>query len=88
MPQLLQEFTERDKCSFNIIVHGLPESTASIPNTRLADDLKSLSDTAQLISLSRPPDVKVFRLDGVGSNKMLNILNLNFVLIPKSFGNL
>jgi len=52
MPQLLHELTERDKCSYSLIVHGLPESTASLANTRIADDLKSLSDTAQLLTLS------------------------------------
>jgi len=69
-PQLLHELTERDKCSYSLIVHGLPESTASLANTRIADDFKSLSDTAQLLTLSLPPDVKLFRLGGGGSNKV------------------
>jgi len=70
LPQLLHELTERDKCLYSLIVHGLPESTASLANTRIADDLKSLSDAAQLLTLSLPPDVKLFRLGGGGSNKV------------------
>jgi len=54
MPQHLHELTERDKCSYSLIVHVLPESTASLTNTRIADDLKRLSDTAQLLTLSLP----------------------------------
>lgn len=77
MPQLLHELTERDKCSYNFIVHGLPESTASLANTRIADDLKSLSDTAQLLTLSLPPDAKLFRL-GVGGNNKARPLKVIF----------
>jgi len=69
MPQLFHELTERDKCSYSLTVHGLPESMASLTNTRIADDLKSLSDTAQLLTLSLPPNVKLLRLGGGGSNK-------------------
>jgi len=55
MPQLLLELTERDKCSYSLIVHGLTESMSSLAKTRIADDFRSLSDTAQLLRLSLPP---------------------------------
>lgn len=68
MPQLVQENSKREKCSYNIIVRGLPESSTSIPSTGKADDLKALFEIAQLLSLSWLFDSKLFRLSGKGTN--------------------
>lgn len=62
LPQLLQELSEREKCSFNVIVHGLLESSATSPVDRMADDLKLLSDSANLLAISLPTNIKLIRL--------------------------
>ncbi|KAL5245838.1 hypothetical protein ACI65C_013246 [Semiaphis heraclei] len=62
IPQLLQELSEREKCSFNAIVHGLIESSATIPTERLSDDLQHLSESILPLAISLPPDVKMIRL--------------------------
>ncbi|KAF0720387.1 Uncharacterized protein FWK35_00033204, partial [Aphis craccivora] len=61
-PQLLQELSEREKCSFNAIVHGLIESSATIPTDRLSDDLQHLSQSILPLAMSLPVDVKMIRL--------------------------
>lgn len=62
IPQLLQELSEREKCSFNAIVHGLIESSATIPTVRLSDDLQHLSESILPLAMSLPADVKMIRL--------------------------
>ncbi|CAI6360072.1 unnamed protein product [Macrosiphum euphorbiae] len=62
IPQLLQELSEREKCSFNAIVHGLIESSATIPTERLSDDLQHLSESILPLAMSLPSDVKMIRL--------------------------
>lgn len=37
----LHKFAEHDKCKFNVIVHGLPESSSSDINDKITDDKKS-----------------------------------------------
>lgn len=62
MPQLIQELADRERCSRNIIVHGLQESPANDPTVRIASDTKLLADTIQPCNLSLPSDSKLFRL--------------------------
>jgi len=59
IPQLLQELSEREKCSHNVIVHGLIESSAALPAGRLADNIQHLSDSTLLLSMSLPPGMKM-----------------------------
>lgn len=40
MPKFLHELSERERCSFNIIGHGLPESAAALSASRISDDTK------------------------------------------------
>lgn len=62
LPQLLQELSEREKCSFNAIVHGLLESVAATPVDRTADDFKLLSNTSHLLAIPLSSDIKLIRL--------------------------
>ncbi|CAI6351668.1 unnamed protein product [Macrosiphum euphorbiae] len=52
----------REKCSHNVTVHGLIESSATLPAGRLTEDIQHLSDS--ILSLSNfyvlPPDVIIF----------------------------
>ncbi|CAI6355711.1 unnamed protein product [Macrosiphum euphorbiae] len=57
IPQLLQELSERKKCSHNVIVHALIESSATLPAGRLTDDIQHLSDSILPLYMSLPPDV-------------------------------
>lgn len=47
---ILQEFTERDRCQFNEIMYGLPESTASDLLTKINDDKSTARDIFSKIS--------------------------------------
>ncbi|KAF0701871.1 Reverse transcriptase domain-containing protein, partial [Aphis craccivora] len=47
---------------FNAIVHGLIESSATIPTDRLSDDLQHLSQSLLPLAMSLPADVKMIRL--------------------------
>ena len=69
VPQLLFELSEREKCSFNIVVHGLQESSSAQPADRVADDLKLLSEIIVPLALSLPPNLKLFRLGGVNAKR-------------------
>lgn len=60
MPQLLQEFSECDKLSYNAIVHVLVEFSATLPSTRISGDIKLLSEAIQLLSVPLPSNSKLF----------------------------
>lgn len=46
---IIQEISERDKCKFNIIVHGLPKSASLDLSTRVCDDkIQLLSEFSKL----------------------------------------
>lgn len=62
MPQLIQELADRERCSRNIIVHGLQDLTANDPTVRIAYDSKLLVEAIQPCNLSRSSDSKLFRL--------------------------
>jgi len=60
--ELIQELSERDKCSSNVIAYGFTESNSSTPQGRVADDMKSVSDVFSNLSFNIPTDAKLFRL--------------------------
>lgn len=43
MPRLFHELSDRERCSRNIIAHGLNESLANDPAIRIASDIELLS---------------------------------------------
>ncbi|CAI6377573.1 unnamed protein product [Macrosiphum euphorbiae] len=59
---VLQEFTERDRCKLNIIMHGLPESTSSDLPTKINDDKFTVRDIFSKLSVDEHTDFKSFRL--------------------------
>lgn len=61
--QLLQELSERKKCSHNVnvIVHGLIKSFAVLSAGHIADDIQYLSDSVLQLSMSLPPNMKMIR---------------------------
>lgn len=68
IPDMIQEFTERDKCSLNLIVNNLIESSSTISTERIASDSKSLIDILSPRSISLPPNFKLVRLGRSQSN--------------------
>ncbi|CAI6377690.1 unnamed protein product [Macrosiphum euphorbiae] len=60
--ELIQELSERDKCSSNVIAYGFTESTSRTPQERIADDTKSVSDVFSNLSFKFPTDAKLFKL--------------------------
>lgn len=67
IPQLLQELSELDKCSCNIIVYvyGLSESSSSLPADRISDDFRLLSKFLKPLLGSLPFISKLFWLGRV-----------------------
>lgn len=89
IPDMIHEFAEREKCSLNLIVHNLTESSSTISSERIASDTKNLIDILSPISISLPPNFKIIRLGRSQSNnprplkiflnnkeEVLNILSL------------
>ena len=59
---VLQEFTERNRCKLNVIMYGLPESTSSDLPTKINDDKVSVCDIFSKLSTDLNSDFKSFRL--------------------------
>jgi len=59
LPDMLLELTERGKCTFNFIVHNLPESSSATPSERIDSDSKNLTDILSPLSISMPSDFKL-----------------------------
>lgn len=59
---VIQEFTERDRCKFNVIMHGIPESTSTNFSTRVNDDKIIVRDIFLILSTDIPNEFKPFRL--------------------------
>lgn len=59
---VIHEFSERDKCKFNIITHGLPESTSPNQTIRINDDKNRLITELNKVSITLPTDFKSIRL--------------------------
>jgi hypothetical protein len=62
LPNLLQELSDRENLSRNVIVHGIPESSSSQLANRLSDDAKLLSETFQPFMTPLPTNLKSIRL--------------------------
>jgi len=62
LPNLLQELSDRENLSRNVIVHVIPESSSSQPANRLSDDTKILSEPFQLFMIPLPTNLKSIRL--------------------------
>ncbi|XP_050529713.1 uncharacterized protein LOC126899159 [Daktulosphaira vitifoliae] len=69
LPNLLSEISEREKSLFNIVVHGLSESSETSPSSRANDDIKKLNEVIQPLSLSVLSDCKLFRLGRPNNTK-------------------
>lgn len=59
---VLQEFTERDRCKLNVIMYGLPESTSSDLPTKISDEKVLVRDVFSKLSTDLNTDFKSFRL--------------------------
>lgn len=68
LPDMLLELSEREKCTFNFIVHNLPESSSAIPSERIASDSKNLTDILSPLSICMPSDFKLIRVGRVLPN--------------------
>lgn len=69
LPELLNEISEREKCLYNIVVHGLPDSLETSPSSRAADDIKKFNEAIHPISMSIPSESKLFRLGRPNKDK-------------------
>jgi len=68
IPTLLQEISERDRLSRNIIIRGIPESSSDILAERISSDSLKISETIQPYFPSLPTNLKFIRL-GKSSNR-------------------
>ncbi|KAF0715086.1 Reverse transcriptase domain-containing protein [Aphis craccivora] len=62
LPDMMLELTEREKCTFNFIVHNLPESCSTIPSERVTSDSKNLTNILSPLAISLPSNFKLIRL--------------------------
>lgn len=69
LPNLLSEISEREKSLFNIVVHGLSESSENSPSSRANDDVKKLNEIIQPLSLSIPSNCNLLRLGRLNNTK-------------------
>lgn len=59
---IVQELTARERCKSNLIVHGLPESTATVTSSMLADDKTAINTILTKMSIEPTIDYKLIRL--------------------------
>lgn len=69
VPQLIHEMLERDKCSSNVIIHSLPESSSEVLANRITDDHKSITDVLNHCDFVLPVNAKLVRLGRPVLNK-------------------
>jgi chromosome segregation ATPase len=62
LPSLLQELSERERCSCNVIVYGIPESSSALPIDRISNDAILLSEAFQPYLIPLPTNLKSIRL--------------------------
>ncbi|KAL4082751.1 hypothetical protein QTP88_029647 [Uroleucon formosanum] len=60
--QILQESFERQRCSLNTIIYGVPESSSASAAQRISDDCSSIRSLLEPHSLVIPDNSKVIRL--------------------------
>lgn len=66
---IFRESTERSKIEFNAIAYGLPESTASTAALRVKDDLLTLNNHLNNLSIPVPNEPKLVRLGNSSAKK-------------------
>lgn len=76
---MMFELNEREKCTFNFIVHNLPESCSTIPFERITSDSKNLTNILSPLAISLPSNFKLIRLGRIQPN-ITQILTLKLFL--------
>lgn len=67
--QVIQESFERQRCSLNTVVYGIPESTSSSPTQRISDDRSTICNILEPHNIFIPVNSKIIRLGRVISGK-------------------
>ncbi|KAL4148812.1 hypothetical protein QTP88_002963 [Uroleucon formosanum] len=67
--QVLQESFERQRCSLNTIIYGVPESSSASPAQRISDDSFSIRNLFEPHSIVIPDNSKVIHLGKVVAGK-------------------
>ncbi|KAL4090204.1 hypothetical protein QTP88_025103 [Uroleucon formosanum] len=65
---IFRESTERSKIEFNAIAYGLPESAANTADLKV-DDLRTLSNLLEQITIPVPTNLKLIRLGNSNAKK-------------------
>jgi len=66
---IFRESTERSKIEFNAIAYGVPESAANTAALRVNDDLRTLSNLLEQITIPVPTNLKLIRLGNSNAKK-------------------
>lgn len=98
VPSILQEISERERCSRNVIIRGLKESSSSITKERISDDTSKIAETIdpyfpeivgilKSIRLGKPNDrgprlLKVFFSSKEIAHKLVSDFNKNARGLP------
>jgi len=67
--QVLQESFERQRCSLNSIIYGVPESSSASPAQRISDDSYSIRNLLEPHGIVIPDNSKIIRLGKVVAGK-------------------
>lgn len=67
--QVLQESFERQRCSLNTIIYGVPESSSALPAQRISDDSSSIRNLLKPHNIAIPDNSKIIRLGKVVAGK-------------------
>lgn len=62
VPNILQEITERERCSRNVIIRGIQESSSSILQDRISNDVLKITEVIKPYFPGLPSDLKSIRL--------------------------
>lgn len=62
IPNILQEITERERCSRSVIIRGAQESSSSILEDRVANDILKITEAIKPYFPELPSDFKAIRL--------------------------
>jgi len=74
---VLQESFERQRCSLNTIIYGVPESSSASPPQRISDDSSSIRNLLEPHSIVIPDNFKLIRLGKVaaGNSRPIKLLS-------------
>lgn len=102
VPSILQEISERERCSRNVIIRGLKESSSSVIEERISDDTSKIAETInpyfpevvanlKSIRLGKPNDrgprpLKVFFSSKEIALKLVSDFNKNARGLPPNSG--